>query len=195
MSGFFIQSNINPKVTLSASAAPRISIPTASASASAQRAQTVFVDVAQEPTRADISRGGFALGEVAVNPDLIASFLDDLQVVKTKVVSQSLVPGTAVARGTTIDVVIANPSTIPVHVIPDVHPAFQTLTMEQLNDQFAQNTAVRDIVRHTTSAADLTTAQRDTLTTALQQANVPIDAENTVDSAFAGIQAAFQFMG
>src|SRR5262249_25336417 len=128
-------------------------------------------------------------------PDLIASFLDDLQVVRTKVVGQSLVPGTAVARGTAIDVVIANPSTIPLHVIPGVHSAFQNLTMAQLNDQFAQNKAVRDIVRHTTSAADLTTAQRETLTNALHQAEVPIDAENTVESAFTGIQAAFQFLG
>jgi hypothetical protein len=195
MSGFFIKSDVNPGIGFASQAAQaskqRIGVP----SASAQRAQTVFVDVAQAPTRADISRAGFAVGEVAVNPDLIASFLDDLQVVRTKVVSQSLVPGTAVARGTAIDVVIANPSTIPVHVIPGVHTAFQDLTMAQLNDQFADNTAVRDIVRHTTSAADLTTAQRETLTNALQQAQVPVDAENTVDSAFAGIQAAFTFMG
>jgi hypothetical protein len=182
MSDFLIRSNINP----------RISVPAATA---AQRASTVFVDVAQEPTRADISRGGFALGEVAVNPDLIASFLDDLQIVRTKVVSQAVLPGTAVARGTAIDLVLANPSDIPVRVIPGVHAAFQDLTMAQLNTQFVSNTAVRDIVRHASSADALTTAQRETLTTALQAANVPIDAENTVDAAFTGIQAAFTLMG
>jgi hypothetical protein len=187
---FFFSSDV-PRISASGGAA-RIG---AAASAAAPRASTVFVDVAQEPTRADISRGGFALGEVALNPDLVASFLDDLVVVRTKVVSQSILAGTAVARGTAIDVVMANPSTLPVNVIPGVHSAFTDLTMAQLNDQFAQNTAVRDIVRHTTTAEDLTTAQRQTLTTALQGANVPIDEEHTVDSAFTGIQAAFQLMG
>ena len=38
------------------------------AAAAAPRASTVFVDVAQAPTRADISRGGFALGEIARQP-------------------------------------------------------------------------------------------------------------------------------
>jgi hypothetical protein len=193
MSDFLIRSDVNPRIAaVAASAAPRSSV---QASASAQRAQTVFVDVSQAATRADISRGGFALGEVAVNPGLLASFLDGLQIVQTKVVSQSIATGTAVARGTTIDIVLANPSTIPVNVVPGVHSAFSDLTMAQLNDRFATNTAIKDIVRTTTSAGDLTTAQRDTLTTALQAANVPIDADHTVDSAFAGIQAAFTLMG
>jgi hypothetical protein len=189
---FFFSSDV-PRIGTSGGAA-RFGT-AAAASAAAPRASTVFVDVAQEPTRADISRGGFALGEVALNPDLVASFLDDLVVVRTKVVSQSILAGTAVARGTAIDVVMANPSTLPVNVIPGVHSAVTDLTMAQLNDQFAQNTAVRDIVRHTTTAEDLTTAQRQTLTTALQGADVPIDEEHTVDSAFTGIQAAFQLMG
>jgi hypothetical protein len=187
---FFIRSDINPSINVPAAA--RIG---ATAAAATPRASTVFVDVSQAPTRADISRGGFSLGEVALNPDLVASFLDDLVVVRTKVVSQSILSGTAVARGTAIDIVMANPSTLPVNVIPGVHAAFTDLTMAQLNDQFAGNTAVRDIVRHTTNPDALTTAQRQTLTTALQNANVPVDEENTVDSAFAGIQAAFQLMG
>ena len=46
---------------------------------------------------------------------------------------------------------------------------------------------MRDIVRRRTSAEDLTGAERETLTTAFQAANVPIDADNPVDSAFAGV--------
>jgi hypothetical protein len=160
-----------------------------------ERASTVFVDVTEEATRAEVSRGGFALGEIAVNPDLLSSFLDDLVVVRTKVVSQAVLAGTAVARGTAIDVVLANPSDIPVRVIPGVHPAFEELTMAQLNTQFAGNPAVRDIVRRRTNPEDLTTTERQTLTNALQGANVPVDQENTVESAFVGIQAAFTFLG
>jgi hypothetical protein len=192
---FFFSSDV-PRIGASTSASGGAArIGAAGALTGAQRASTVFVDVAQTPTKADISRGGFALGEVALNPDLVASFLDDLVVVRTKVVSQSVVPGTAVARGTAVDVVMANPSTLPVNVIPGVHTAFTDLTVAQLNDRFAGNTAIRDIVRHTTDPDQLTTAQRQTLTTALQNADVPIDDENTVDAAFTGIQAAFQLMG
>ena len=87
---------------------------------------------------------------------------------------------------------MANPSTLPVNVIPGVHSAFTGLTMAQLNDQFAGQHGDQGHRPHTTNPDDLTTAQRQTLTTALQNANVPVDEENTVDSAFAGIQAAFR---
>jgi hypothetical protein len=160
-----------------------------------ERSSTVFVDVAEKATRAEVSRAGFALGEIAVNPELLTSFLDDRVVVRTKVVSQTVQPGTAVARGTAIDVVLANPSDIPVHVISGVHAAFQDLTMAQLNQQFADNATVRDIVRRRTSADELTSDDKQRLTEALQSAHVPVDQDNTVESAFTGIQAAFTFLG
>jgi hypothetical protein len=167
----------------------------ARANVSLERASTVFVDVAEEATRAEVSRGGFPLGEIAIIPERLGSFLDDLVVVQTKVVSQAIQPGTAVARGTAIDLVLANPSDIPVRVIPGVHAAFENLTMASLNEQFAGNPVVRDIVRRRTAPEDLTTTERDQLTSALQNANVPVDQDNTVDSAFRGIQAAMTFLG
>jgi hypothetical protein len=160
-----------------------------------ERAPTVFVDVAEEPTRAEVTRGGVPVGEIFVNPEIIGSFLDDLVVVQTKVVTQSIVPGTAVARGTAIDIALANTRDLPVRVVPGVHTAFQDLTMAQLNDQFATNAAVRDIIRRRPSAEDLTATERQNLETAFEAANVPIDDDNTVEAAFAGVKAAFTFQG
>jgi hypothetical protein len=168
---------------------------TAGAVAAFDRSSTVFVDVAESSTRAEVSRGGFALGEIAVNPERLGSFLDQLPVVQTKVVTQAIAPGTAVARGTTIDIVLANTGDLPVNVIPGIHQAFADLTMSQLHAQFADNAAVRDIVRLRTSADELTAADQEALSTALQTANVPIDTTNTVGSAFTAIQAAFTFQG
>jgi hypothetical protein len=156
---------------------------------------TVFVDVAEEPTRAEVSRAGVPVGEIAVNAEIIGSFLDDLVVVQTKVVTQSIIPGTAVARGTAIDISLANTHDLPVRVVPGVHTAFENLTMSQLNDQFVGNATVRDIVKRRTSAEDLTAAERTSLTSAFAAANVPIDDDNTVDAAFAGVKAAFTFQG
>lgn len=160
-----------------------------------ERSSTVFVDVAEEATRAEVSRGGVPVGEILVNPEIIGSFLEDLVIVRTKVVTQSIVPGTAVARGTAIDVVLTNTRDLPVRVIPGVHTAFQDLTMAQLNDQFAANAAIRDIIRRRPSADDLTTTERTDLTTAFEAASVPIAGENTVEAAFAGVKAAFTFQG
>jgi hypothetical protein len=165
------------------------------ASTELARASTIFVDVAEEPTRAEVSRGGVPLGEIAVRPEAITSFLDGLAVVQTKVVTQSIVAGTAVARGTAIDISLANTRDLPVAVLPNVHTAFSDLTMAQLNDQWAANATVRDIVKRRTSAEDLTATERTTLTNALQAANVTIDDTNTVDAAFTGIKAAFTFQG
>jgi hypothetical protein len=194
MSDFFVRSSSVPRISGVSSSSAFAELAGASPTASV-RASTVFVDVAEQATRAEVSRGGFALGEIAVNQDLLASFLDDLIVVQTKVVSQAVLAGTAVARGTAIDVVLANPSDLPVRVIPGSHAAFETLTMAQLHGQFAESSPVRDLVRRRTSAEELTTAERQTLTTALQQAEVPIDEENTLDAAFTSIQAAFTFLG
>lgn len=159
------------------------------------RASTVFVDVAEQSTVAQVSRGGLPLGEIAVNAELIGSFLDQRIVVQTKTVTQSIQPGTAVARGTAIDIVLADVRDLPVRVVPGVHRAFQNLTMAQLNDEFSTNAAVRDIVRRRTSADDLTATERDTLTTAFQAANVPINADGPVEAAFVGVRAAFTFQG
>src|SRR3954470_16195243 len=99
------------------------------------RASTVFVDVAQESTLAKVSRAGVPLGEIRVKPEVVDSFLDQLAVVRTKVVTQTIAAGTPVARGTAIYIVIANASNLPVGVVPGVHTAFETLTMAELNDQ------------------------------------------------------------
>jgi hypothetical protein len=159
------------------------------------RESTVFVDVAERSTRAQVSRGGLPLGETPVNAEAISSFLDERVVVQTKTVRQSIQPGTAVARGTAIDIVLADAADLPVRVIPNVHAAFQDLTMKQLNDKFATNAVVRDIVRRRTGADELTAAERETLTSAFQAANVPINPNAPVEAAFAGVRAAFTFQG
>jgi hypothetical protein len=195
MSEFFIRPNIASRAATLAATRAATEAAGAGGRIAGDRPSTVFVDVAEQATRAEISRGGFALGEVAVRPDLITTFLEDLVVIRTKVVSQSVVPGTAVARGTAIDVVIANPSEIPVRVIPNGHVQFENFTMAQLNERFAGNATVRDIIRRRTSPDELTASEKQTLTTAIQEQDVLIDEQNTVEQAFTSIQAAFTFLG
>ena len=187
MSEFFLPPNI-------ARLAARRGLESA-ASRPAERTSTVFVDVAEQATRAEISRAGFALGEIAVNRELIATFLEDLILIRTKVVSQSVVPGTAVARGTAIDVIIANPHEIPLRVIPNGHVQFENNTMGQLHERFAGNATLREIIRRRRRPEEMTAAERQTFTNEIQQQDVLIDEQNTIDQAFTSIQAAFTFLG
>jgi hypothetical protein len=157
--------------------------------------RTIAIDVGASATKAEISRGGFAVAEIAVNDAAISSFLDDLVLVQTKVVTQTIAAGTAVARGTAIDVVLAQTNNLPVAVIPNVHTAFTNLTMAQLHTQFETVPEVRDLVRTKTDPSQLTATERQTLTTALEANNVPVGtgAGETVESAFTALQAAFTF--
>jgi len=157
--------------------------------------RTVPIDVGASTTKAEISRGGFALPELTIQPELIGSFLDDLIIVQTKVVTQTIAPGTSVAVGTSIDVVLTQTNDLPVAVIPNIHVAFEGATMAQLHDQFAESAVVRDILRTKTSAAELTNDDRVALRGALEAEQVTIGSApgETVDNAFTALQAAFTF--
>lgn len=159
--------------------------------------QTIAVDVGASTTKAEVSRGGFSIAEIPVSEELISSFLDTRPIVQTKVVTQSIAPGTAVAVGTAIDLVITSPTDLPVNVVPGIHQAFANLTMAQLNTQFATDPRVRDILRTRSTPADLTTDDIATLTEVLHTNNVPVstDPGQTVGAAFTAIQAAFTFQG
>lgn len=155
----------------------------------------VPIDVGASTTKAEISRGGFALPELTVQPELIGSFLDDLTIVQTKVVTQTIAPGTSVAVGTSIDVVLTQTNDLPVAVIPGIHVAFEGDTMAQLHDRFAESAVVRDILRTKTSPAELTNDDRTALRGALEAEQVTVGSApgETVDNAFTALQAAFTF--
>lgn len=159
--------------------------------------EKIAIDVGASVTKAEISRAGFSVAEIPISAELIGSFLDARPVVATKVVTQSIAPGTAVAVGTAIDLIITNTADLPVNVVPGIHHALAGLTMAQVNEQFASDARVRDILRGRSSAADLTSDDVAVLTSVLQSHNVPVsnDPNQTVGSAFTAIQAAFTFQG
>jgi hypothetical protein len=159
--------------------------------------QTIAVDVGASVTKADISRGGFTIPEIPLVPDRLGSFLDDRPIVSTKVVAQTIAPGTAVAVGTTIDIVLTATRDLPVAVIPNIHDSFATMTMAQLHERFAADTRVRDVLRTKATAEDLSTDDVAFLTAVLQEHDVPVGNApgETVASAFTALQAAFTFQG
>jgi hypothetical protein len=170
----------------------------AAARSSASRAAApVFIDVSEKATIAEVTRGGFNLGEILVRPEVLDGVLGTRPIVRTKVVSQSIVAGTAVARGTAIDIVITRTDDLPLTIVPGIHEAFTNLTVGALFTQFEDNAVVRDIVKRRTDATQLTATEQTQLASALDASGVQIgaDATNDLTSAFTGLQAAFTFQG
>jgi len=165
--------------------------------ASARAAAPIFVDVSEKATTAAVTRAGFNLGEIGIRPDVLDDVLTTRPIVRTKVVSQSIIAGTAVARGTAIDIVITRTDDLPLTIIPGIHTAFTELTVGELYTQFEQNAVVRDIVKRRTDATQLTATEQTQLATALTGSGVEVgtDTTNDLTSAFAGLQAAFTFQG
>ena len=170
---------------------------TAKAASAARTATPIFVDVSEKATTAAVTRAGYNLGEIGIKEQVLDEVLTTRPIVRTKVVSQSIVAGTAVAKGTAIDIVITRTDDLPLTIIPGVHTAFTELTVGALYTQFEQNPVVRDIVKRRTDATQLTATEQTQLTTALADSGVEIGSETTNDltSAFAGLQAAFTFQG
>ncbi len=160
-------------------------------------AAPIFVDVSENVTKAKVTRGGFDIGEIVIRPDLLDDVLVTRPIVRTNVVSQSIAAGTAVARGTAIDIVVTRTDDLPIRVIPGIHEAFLDQTVLQVFTQFEDNSTVRDIIRRRTDFTQLTTAEQTQFAAALETTGVTVGTEQTNNgaAAFAAIQAAFTFQG
>jgi hypothetical protein len=116
-------------------AAPTGEGPLLSASA---REQPVFIQLGESQARADIFRDEYAIPAFEIDESVIGDIIVGPAVVN-KVVSQSIAPGTIVARGTEISVTLAPPETVPGRIIIDGHVALAENTMAAV-----YNTYIRD---------------------------------------------------
>lgn len=109
----------------------------------------VYVDVGSRKIESQIERDGVPIGVLAVNKAVLDEAILVRPILKVKVVSQSVAPGTPVPVGTTVDLVMAPPGDLPVGVITGVHDAFKDI---KISDAFAtlvsDNLLVNRIVTH-----------------------------------------------
>lgn len=187
---FFQRALSAPKALLGAQAQQ------ASAAPVTAQSSTVFVELGAASQQANIARNGIQVPIVQLDPAALQNVLGQTQRVVAKVVSQSIQPGVSVAKGTTIDLVLAEPSSIKVSVLQN---SFVPLAAQTLDDVFKNvvrdNPQVQSVLARNTVATALSTADQATLTTALATAGAPVstDAGHTIDAAFHTLQAAFTF--
>ncbi len=161
------------------------------------RSSTVFVEIRPSSVAAEVARAGSMLPAVAIDARIVDSVLDRLTPVATKVVSQSVAPGTAVPRGTAVDLVLARPGDLPGRIIPGIHEAFKVRTIGDIGQQLIEaQPTVKEIIRRKPVVTDLTEAERATVTNALAQSGVELSNVPGLDlaAAYTGLQAGYLFV-
>ena len=170
-------------------AAPSVSVRAAAPS-------TVFVELGEAAQTAQIARDGIGVAQVALNTEVLQDLIAGRPKLVTKVVSQSVAAGTAVPRGTSVDVVLAQPGVLPIDVIRDPHLSLSGRTLDNVYATFVRdNPAVKNVLARNVQAATLSTADRGVIEAAFQAQEVEIsdDPGRSIEQAFGSLQAAFTF--
>ena len=107
-----------------------------------------------------------------------------------------MAPGTAVPRGTSVDVVLAQPGVLPIDVIRDPHLSLSGRSLSNVYESFVRdNPAVKNVLARNEQAATLSTADRGVIEAAFLAQDLTIGNEpgRTIEQAFGSLQAAFTF--
>jgi hypothetical protein len=154
---------------------------------------TVFVELGEASQQAAIARNGVQIPVVALNPATLGTVLGGTTKISAKVVSQSIQPGVSVAKGASVDLVLAEPSSLQVSVLQNPFVPFQAQSFDDVYKNIVRdNTAVQSVLARNQSAAALSTSDQATLTSALG-VDVTADPGHDLNSAFQTLQAAFTF--
>lgn len=152
--------NTGAATTFNAAAA----LPIASALPIQQAQATVFVDVGAKRIDSNVVRNGIPVGTYTINPEVFNPTIIDRPVLRVRVVSQSVPPGTPVPQGTSVTLTLASPLTFPVDIVAGTHLDLAGVTIESAyNTLVGTNPAVDRIVARA-SAGTITPADETAVT-------------------------------
>jgi hypothetical protein len=155
---------------------------------------TVFVEVGTAAEQAAISRNGVQIPIVQINPATLQTALGNTAPLPARVVSQSIAPGISVAKGTTVDITLTEPTRITVGVLQNPFQPLAGQTLDAVYKSFIRdNPAVQSVLARNSGAASLSQVDQSTLTQALANSPVTATPGQTIDAAFDTLQAAFTF--
>jgi hypothetical protein len=149
----------------------------ATLSATAINRTATFVDVGDKPVSPTIVRGGEEVVAPPLNPgkidDLITRLVPIRRVQVPRSVSQSIAPGTMVAKGTPVDLVFVPVSDIDFSLFDNVHDDLKFKTVESVLP-LLKDTLVAPILQKN-RIEDLTDNEKQILTDKLQTIEIGVD--------------------
>jgi hypothetical protein len=160
---------------------------------------TIFVDVGERVIDSNVIRDGVKVGVFELDPDRFEEIFTGRPIVRQRVVSQSIRPGTPVPAGTTVDLIMAETTRLPVGVIPGVLEAIRDDPMEDIYSRVVtghEDVANRILARIGPDNV-LPPAEQEQLAVLFEQADLPLSDEpgNDVAAAVETLRAVFTFGG
>jgi hypothetical protein len=162
----------------------------------------VVIDIGDQATQAAITRNGAPVPIIAIPPDNLQIVHLVPPVFSPRVVSQTIPAGTRVPQGTSVDLVLASPTILPMSIIPGIHPYFlgpggqSPYSLSQVYTQFVQNNAgMQGVLTRNTTAPDISSADGQAIVQAFGALSpaVTLATPDDMAGAFAGLQAAMTF--
>jgi hypothetical protein len=158
------------------------------------------IDVSDKPLKSNVVRQGKQVPAVALDQKIVDTFVTpDVIVTPTlapRVVSQSIAPGIKVAKGASVDIVLAPRHTIPIDVIVGIHEGFRGRSVGVVVDNILTQPEVVGAVLDFETAADVPAPQRAAIEAALAANDigiVPDDSKRNFDAAFRTLKGAAAF--
>lgn len=163
--------------------------------------QTVFVELGDQPAKANISRGGYKVPSIMPDNDRLDNLLSGLPIVKPstspRVLGQNIAAGTRVSVGTTVDLVLAPSKDINIGIFDDVHVGLLQNNVNEILEKVIVDTQIQDLVLRYDKADDMPAAQQQALADLLvQTVDIEIDDNKPGQSfgnAFNAMQVVFAF--
>jgi hypothetical protein len=158
------------------------------------------IDVSEQPLKSNVVRQGKLVPAVALDQKIVDAFVTpDVIVTPTlapRVVSQSIPPGVKVARGASIDIVMAPRNTIPIDIIVGVHEGFRGFNVGGVVDAMLGQPEVANAVLDFEEPEQVPAASRAAIEQALAANDIGIvadDPKRDFNAAFRTLKGAAAF--
>jgi hypothetical protein len=158
-----------------------------------------LVDLSEKAASANIVREGLTMPSVTLDRDALDRFvLEDIVRPSSapRVVSQSVQAGTAVPRGTVVDLFLAPRQSIPGTLIPAPHRDIAAGTIDGIVTGVLSERVMRERVAKYETLEQMPEAERAAFRNDLERQNVPLDdgqPDRSADAAFRTMKAALAF--
>ncbi|MCA9542146.1 MAG: hypothetical protein KC620_24785, partial [Myxococcales bacterium] len=139
----------------------------------------VFIEVSDKPVTSTVVRSGKAVPVAAVNAalsnDWVGRIVPEQPQDQAHVVSQSIVAGSVIPKGTVVDLVLAPVGEVPVFIFQGAHADLAQRTVYNLLASDALDEQVIEVLTKRPRPEEVSDEERRVVTAALQQLDIQLD--------------------